>query len=202
MEGRRLRERKGVSYDEKALEAQQYKGDFEFMDTDTENKQGRRGRSASPMRSLICMTIIDICGPCIGPARSRDTACCPIIRTKACLASRGVESGYLVVPRPRVLDDEVDEDESGADSDFMDQGSPPQSLEEASEGDHSDDSGFAAAKKPKQPTRRLATRGGAARAGIYKEPSSGDEADAESSSGAPFLRTRCTCRSYQYTPDL
>ena len=79
MEGRRLRERKGVSYDEKALEAQQYKGDFEFMDTDTENKLGRKGRSASQMTSLSCRTIIFICRPCIGPARSRDTACCLVL---------------------------------------------------------------------------------------------------------------------------
>ena len=47
MEARELRERKGVSYDEKALEAQQYKDDFDFMDTDTETKQGKIGRSAS-----------------------------------------------------------------------------------------------------------------------------------------------------------
>ncbi len=55
MEARTLRERKGVSYDEKALEAQQYKGDFEFMDTDTETKQRRKGRSASTHMTLdIC----------------------------------------------------------------------------------------------------------------------------------------------------
>ena len=52
MEGRRLRERKDVSYDEKELEAQQYKGDFEFMDTDTETKQGRKGRCAITHESL------------------------------------------------------------------------------------------------------------------------------------------------------
>ena len=56
MEGRRLRERKDVSYDEKKLEAQQYKGDFEFMDTDTEMKQGLKGRCAQ------CHEVLGYCG--------------------------------------------------------------------------------------------------------------------------------------------
>ena len=52
MEGRKLRERKGVSYNVKALEAQQYQGDFEFMDTDTENKDKRKARYASQYENL------------------------------------------------------------------------------------------------------------------------------------------------------
>ncbi|CAK0786707.1 hypothetical protein CVIRNUC_009921 [Coccomyxa viridis] len=46
MEGRTLRERKGVSYDEKALEAKQYEDAFDFMDTDEEAKKGKKKRSA------------------------------------------------------------------------------------------------------------------------------------------------------------
>lgn len=92
----------------------------------------------------------------------------------------------MTLPRQKTLGDEDEKDVSDVDSDFVDQEPSQQSLDEASEGDRSDDSDFAAAKKPKQPTRRLAARGGAAaRTGIYKEPSSGDEADAESSSGDP-----------------
>ena len=94
--------------------------------------------------------------------------------------------------RQSVLGDEDEKDGSDAESDYMEQEPSQPSQEEASEGDQSDDSDFAAAKKPKQPTRRLATRGGAARTGIYKEPSSGEEADAETSSGAPSLHPRCT----------
>lgn len=45
MEGRTLRERKGVSYDEKALEAKQYEDAFDFMDTDEDAKKGKKKRS-------------------------------------------------------------------------------------------------------------------------------------------------------------
>ena len=71
MEVRKLRERKGVSYDEKALEAQQL-GDFEFMDTDTETKQRRKGRSGLPSATfdIFRMTIDGTCKACIGPACS------------------------------------------------------------------------------------------------------------------------------------
>ena len=44
MEGRTLRERKGVSYDEKALEAKQYEDAFDFMDTDEEAEKGKKKR--------------------------------------------------------------------------------------------------------------------------------------------------------------
>ena len=88
-------------------------------------------------------------------------------------------------PRSKVVDDE---EESNADSDFKEQDAPQQSLDEASEEAATDDSDFAAEKERKKPTRKLAARGGAAaRTGMYKEPSSGDEIDAESGSGAPLL---------------
>ena len=69
MEGRTLRERKGVSYDEKALEAKQYKDAFDFMDTDEEAKQskGKRcvlvtanchiGPRCMPVDCVLCMTV-------------------------------------------------------------------------------------------------------------------------------------------------
>ena len=93
--------------------------------------------------------------------------------------------------RPKAAEDEAHKDGSDADSDFVDRESPQQSVDEASEEDPSDDSDFAAKKKPKQPARRLTARRGAARTGIYREPSSGDEADA-SSSGAASLHTKHT----------
>ena len=80
-----------------------------------------------------------------------------------------------------------DEEESNADSDFKEQDAPQQSLDEASEEAATDDSDFAAEKERKKPTRKPAARSGAARTGMYKEPSSGDEIDAESDSGAPLL---------------
>ena len=49
MEGRTLRERKGVSYDEKALEAKQYEDAFDFMDTDEEANKGKKKRSVLVM---------------------------------------------------------------------------------------------------------------------------------------------------------
>jgi len=88
-------------------------------------------------------------------------------------------------PRSKVVDDE--EEESDAESDFKEQDAPQQSLDEASEGAATDDSDFAAEKERKKPTRKPAARAGAARTGMHKEPSSNDEKDAESSSGAPSL---------------
>ena len=89
--------------------------------------------------------------------------------------------------RSRVLDDDEEDAKSNGDSDFMDNDNQQRSLEERSEEEASDDSDFAAEKKPKEPTRKLAARGNAARTGIYKEPSSGNEDDGdESSSGASF----------------
>ena len=105
----------------------------------------------------------------------------------------------MFLSRPRVLDDE-EEDGSDADSDFVDQEAPQQSLEEASAEDHSDDSDFAAAKKPKQPTRKLAARNGAARTGVYKDASSGEEHEAGSSSGVPSLHIGCPCWQHQHAP--
>lgn len=46
MEGRRLRERRQVTYDEKAIEAEQYEDAFEFMDTDHDTQDGKAGRCA------------------------------------------------------------------------------------------------------------------------------------------------------------
>ena len=96
----------------------------------------------------------------------------------------------MLQPRSKVVDDE---EESNADSDFKEQDAPQQSLDEASEEAATDDSDFAAEKERKGATRKLAARGGAARTGMYKEPSSGDEIDAESSSGAPSRPCACTC---------
>ena len=104
--------------------------------------------------------------------------------------------------RSKALNDGAQKEGSDVDSDSVDRESPQQSVDEASEEGHSDDSNFAATKKPKQPTRRLAARGGAARTGIYKEPSSGDEADADSSSGAASLYTNHTCWRQQHEPGL
>lgn len=41
-----MRERKPVSYDEKALEAKRYNDVFEFVDSETELKQGKKARCA------------------------------------------------------------------------------------------------------------------------------------------------------------
>ena len=41
-----MRERKPVSYDEKALEAKRYNDVFEFMNNETELKQGKKARCA------------------------------------------------------------------------------------------------------------------------------------------------------------
>ena len=73
---------------------------------------------------------------------------------------------------------------SGSDRESMDESTQEQSADDASKASP-DNSGSGAKKKPKVPTRRLAARGGA-RAGIYKEPSSGEDEDG-SGSGA------CSC---------
>lgn len=89
--------------------------------------------------------------------------------------------------RSRVLDDDEEDAKDNGDSDFINDDNQQQSLDEPSEKETSGDSDFAAEKKPKEPSRKLAARGNAARTGIYKEPSSGDEDDDdESSSGASF----------------
>ncbi len=186
MEGRRLRERKGVSYDEKKLEAQRYDDAFDFMDTDTEeSKQGKTGRrwTLQCWNPFIGMheTLIGCTSQFIFPRW--------LVELRLYLASAVSDfQDDVVQPRSKVVDEEEEEEESNPDSDFKEQDAPQQSLDEASEEAATDDSDFAAEKERKKPTRKLAARGGAAaRTGMYKEPSSGDEIDAESSSGAPSL---------------
>lgn len=87
--------------------------------------------------------------------------------------------------RSRVLNDDEEDAKSHGDSDFMNDDNQQQSLDEPSEEETSGDSDFAAEKKPKEPSRKLAARGNAARTGIYKEPSSGDEDDDDESCSGP-----------------
>ena len=79
----------------------------------------------------------------------------------------------------------------------MDPNTQEQSADEASEA-NSDDSGVGAKKKPAAPTRTLAARGGA-QAGIYKEPSSGEDEDG-SSSGARYDRQACHLTPWSLAP--
>ena len=72
MEGRTLRERKGISYDEKALEAKRYEDAFDFMDTDEEVKKGSKNRCVLVMIScqigLRFMPVLAVpycCGPSV-----------------------------------------------------------------------------------------------------------------------------------------
>ena len=87
----------------------------------------------------------------------------------------------MLIRSAPLSDDEDDDFVSDSIVESMDRDTQEQSADEASEA-RSDDIGLGAKEKPTAPTRTLATRGGA-RAGIYKESSSGDDEDG-SSSGA------------------
>ena len=100
---------------------------------------------------------------------------------RACLQFRLLTDAAVLFRSARLIDDEDDDSVSEGEVEFTDQDTQEQSADEASEA-NSDDSGVGAKKKPAVPTRTLAARGGA-RAGNYKEPSSGQDED-DSSSGA------------------
>jgi hypothetical protein len=187
MGGRKLRERKPVSYDEKALEAKRYNDVFEFMDSESELKQGEKGRSAiCQARSNLGSICIALLSPKITREESSAGLCAPasVVVGPTCTNGANTRSGSC---RSRVLDDEREDAKSNGNSDFVDDDNQQQSLDEPSEEDDSADSDFAAEKMPVEPTRKLANRGNAVKTGIYKEPSSGDEDDdGNSSSGASF----------------
>ena len=88
MEGRTLRERKGVSYDEKALEAKQYEDAFDFADTDEEAKKGKKKRYA--LVTLVFLHWYEVHG-------HPSAFCCGLpVLTPCRTSSRGSEPGHAL----------------------------------------------------------------------------------------------------------